>query len=349
MHRTALELAALCGAELVGDPGLRLKGPASLEAAEPDDISYFGHVRYAKELSATRAGALIVPRSLTVDGARATLLRCDDPNAAFGRVFEAFGRLPSRPAPGVHPTAVFGRDVVLGAQVAIGPYCLVGDGAVLGDGVVLHSHVVVGPNARIGAATELRSFVTLYDGVSLGARCVVHAGTVIGADGFGFDPVLGRAGLERWDKIPHGGTVEIADDVEIGANCAIDRGRFEATRIGRGAKLDNLVHVAHNVQVGANVLLIAQVGIAGSSKVGDGAVLAGQAGLSTHLEVGPGARVGPASAVFENLAPDQDYMGYWAQPRRDWLKQLAQIKKLGELMERVRELEKRLENQGGRA
>jgi UDP-3-O-[3-hydroxymyristoyl] glucosamine N-acyltransferase len=349
MHRTALELAALCGAELVGDPELRLKGPASLEAAEPDEISYFGHVRYRKELAATRAGALIVPRSLPVEGARATLLRCDDPNAAFGRVFEVFGRLPSRPAPGVHSTAVLGRDVVLGAQVAIGPYCIVGDGAVLGDGVVLHSHVVVGPKVRLGAATELRSFVTLYDGVSLGARCVVHAGTVIGADGFGFDPVLGRAGLERWDKIPHGGTVEIADDVEIGANCTIDRGRFEATRIGRGAKLDNLVHVAHNVQVGAHVLLIAQVGIAGSSRIGEGAVFAGQAGLSTHLEVGAGARIGPASAVFENLGPNQDYMGYWAQPRRDWLRQLAQIKKLGELFERVRELEKRLENQGGRA
>jgi UDP-3-O-[3-hydroxymyristoyl] glucosamine N-acyltransferase len=344
-----MELAALCGAELVGNPELRLKGPASLEAAEPDDISYFGHVRYRKELAATRAGALVVPRALVVEDLGVTLLRCDDPNAAFGRVFEAFGRLPQRPQPGIHPTAVLGRDVVLGAQVAVGPYCIVGDGAVLGDGVLLHPHVYVGARVRIGAASELHSFVSLYDGVSLGARCIVHSGAVIGADGFGFDAVLGRAGLERWDKIPHGGTVEIADDVEIGANSAVDRGRFEATRIGRGAKLDNLVHVAHNVQVGAHVLLIAQVGIAGSSKIGAGAVFAGQAGLSTHLEVGPGARVGPASAVFEDLDGNQDYMGYWAQPRRDWLRQLAQIKKLGELFARVRELEKRLENQGERA
>src|SRR5262249_7111068 len=152
--------------------------------------------------------------------------------------------------------------------------------------VVLQAGVVVGARTSIGAACELGANVVLCDGVSLGARCIVHAGTVIGADGFGFDPVLGPHGIERWDKVPQGGTVAIEDDVEIGANCTIDRGRFAATRIGRGSKLDNLVHVGHNVQVGEHVLLIAQVGIAGSTTIGRGAVIAGQAGVGPQLEIG---------------------------------------------------------------
>lgn len=342
MHRTAKELAALCGAELSGDPERLVRGPASLEAAGPDDISYFGHVRYRKGLAATRAGVLIVPRGLDAPGVTATLLRCEDPNGAFARVFEAFGRLPTRPAPGVHPTAVLGLGVELGANVAIGAYCVVGDGARLGADVALHPHVVVGPRARVGAGTELRSFVSLYDGVSLGERCLVHSGVVIGADGFGFDPVAGAGGLERWDKIPHGGTVEIGDEVEIGANSCVDRGRFEATRIGRGVKIDNLVHVGHNVQVGAHSLLIAQVGIAGSAKLGAGVVVAGQAGVSPHVEVGPGARIAPGSKVFENIPAGSDWGGFWARPRGEWLRNQAHAHKLTKLVERVRALEKRL-------
>ena len=350
-----MDLAALCGAELIGDPLLRIDAPASLEAAGPNEISFFGHARYAKELASTRAGALVVPRALDVKDCAATLLRCVNPNAAFTQVLTAFGRLPARPAPGVHPTALIGRDAELGDGVSIGAYCVVGEGARIGAGAVLHSHVVVGPRATVGAHSELRSFVTLYDGVTLGARCLLHAGAVIGADGFGFDPRIGRGGLEGWDKVPHGGTVELGDDVEVGANACIDRGRFEATRVGRGAKLDNLVHVGHNVQVGEHVLLIAQVGIAGSTKVGAGAVLAGQVGVNTHIEIGPGARVAPGSNVWHSIEGGRDYGGYWALPRGEWMRNQAHMNRISELAERVRalektlakNLEKRLENEQG--
>ncbi len=345
MQRTAQELAALCGAELYGDPERIVRGTSSLESAGPEHVSFFGHTRYGKELAQTRAGVLVVPSELKAPGVEATLLRCARPNEAFARIFEVFGCLPTRPAPGLHPTVVIGADVEIGEGVSIGAYCVLGDGARVGAHTVLHSHVVLGRRASVGEHSELRPFVSLYDGVTLGARCLVHSGSVIGADGFGFDPVVGRTGLERWDKVPHGGTVEIGDDVEIGANCCIDRARFEATRLGAGTKLDNFVHVAHNVQVGRNVLLIAQVGIAGSTRIGDGAVLAGRVAVNTHIEVGPGARVAPGANVWHSIEGGRDYGGYWALPRGEWMRNQAHMNKLSELVARVRALEKQLEQQ----
>ncbi|MCY3000860.1 MAG: UDP-3-O-(3-hydroxymyristoyl)glucosamine N-acyltransferase [Planctomycetota bacterium] len=339
-HRTLQELAALCGASLEGDSALRIKGPAALLEAEADDISFYGHVRYAKELAQTRAKALVVPRGLKVEREGLSLLRADDANRAFERVLEAFDRLPSRPRPGVHPSAVIGSGVVLGDDVAIGAGCVLGDGVRLGVGVALHPGVVLSRNVTVGDGSELRSGVVAYDGVTIGARCLIHAGAVIGSDGFGFDPQLGPRGIERWNKAPHAGTVVIEDDVEIGANTCIDRGRFSATRIGRGAKLDNLVHVGHNVQIGEHALLIAQVGIAGSSRIGRAAILAGQSGVSTHLEIGDGARIGPASSVFENVPAGADYMGYWARPKSEFMRTLALERRLGEVLERLKRLEK---------
>jgi UDP-3-O-[3-hydroxymyristoyl] glucosamine N-acyltransferase len=339
-HRTLRELAALCGASLEGDPDMLVRGPAALTEAEPDEISFFGHVRYARELAATRARALVVPRSLAVPREGVALLRCDDANRAFERILEVFERLPRRPTAGVHPSAVIGAGVQLGADVAIGANCVIGDGVVLGARVALHPGVVLSRNVHVGEDSELRSCVVAYDGISIGARCLIHAGTVLGSDGFGFDPVVGPRGFEGWNKAPHAGTVVIEDDVEIGANCAIDRGRFSATRIGRGAKLDNLVHVAHNVQVGEGALLIAQVGVAGSTRIGRGAILAGKAGISTHLTIGDGARIGPASSVFEDVPPGADYMGWWARPKGEYMRTLALERKLGEMAERLKKLER---------
>jgi UDP-3-O-[3-hydroxymyristoyl] glucosamine N-acyltransferase len=340
IDRTLGELAEICGAELVGDPRVRIKGPASLAEAEPDDLSFFGHLRYQKELEATRAAAVVVPRGLAVSRPDVARLVADDANAAFELAIRSFDRLPRRPPPGVHPTAVIAPDAELGRDVAIGAYCVVGEGASIGDGAALHAHVVVSRGARIGAGTEIRSHVTLYDGVTIGARCLIHAGAVIGSDGFGFDPVVGAGGLERWAKVPQAGTVVIGDEVEIGANSTVDRGRFRATRIASGAKLDNLVHVGHNVEVGEHALLIAQVGVAGSTRIGRGAVLAGQCGISTHLEIGAGARVGPGSKVFEDLEAGRDYMGFWAMPKPEYLRAVAGFRRLAELEKRVRELER---------
>jgi UDP-3-O-[3-hydroxymyristoyl] glucosamine N-acyltransferase len=338
-HRTLSELAEICGAACEGDGSRVIRGPAALLDAASDQISFFGHERYQRELEATRAGALVVPLDIAVSRRDVALLRCADANASFAAIVRSFGLVPAKPAPGVHPTAVVHSSAKLGRGVAIGAHCVIGAEVSLGDDVALHPHVVVGNRVSIGAHTEINPQVTLYDGVSIGARCIVHAGAVIGADGFGFDPVVGQAGFERWDKVPQCGTVVIEDEVEIGANCTIDRGRFAATRIGRGSKLDNLVHVAHNVQLDEHVLLIAQVGIAGSSNIGRGAVIAGQGGVAPQVEVGAGARVAAASAVFESVPAGADYMGYWAQPRREWMRTRARLDKLGDLVARVKRLE----------
>jgi UDP-3-O-[3-hydroxymyristoyl] glucosamine N-acyltransferase len=170
----------------------------------------------------------------------------------------------------------------------------------------------------------------------------VHAGAVIGADGFGFDPVIGAKGLERWDKVPQGGTVVIEDEVEIGANCTVDRGRFAATRIGRGSKLDNLVQVGHNVQMGEHVLVVSQAGIAGSAVIGRGVVLAGQSGIAPHLDIGAGARIGGGSSVFENVPAGADYIGYWARPKVEFMRTMTQVARLSDLVARVMALEEKL-------
>ncbi len=355
-YRTLQELADLCGASLElcgaplkGDAHARIRGAAALAEAAQDEISFYGHARYQRELAATHAGALVVPRGLAVARKDIALLRSDDANRAFECVLAAFERLPRRPTPGVHASAIVSPSASIAPSAAIGAHCVIGDDARIGAGAALHAHVVVSHGASVGAASELFDHVVLYDGVQVGARCTIHAGAVLGSDGFGFDPVLGAQGLERWSKVAHGGSVIVEDEVEIGANCAIDRGRFGATRIGRGSKLDNLVHVGHNVQIGEHVLLIAQVGVAGSTTIGRGAVLAGQTGVAPQLEIGAGARIGGGSAVFENVPAGEDWMGIWAQPKGRFLRQLAQLRRLGELEQRVKQLERALELRTGDA
>jgi UDP-3-O-[3-hydroxymyristoyl] glucosamine N-acyltransferase len=197
--------------------------------------------------------------------------------------------------------------------------------------------VKLGPLVKIGADSVLHFGVVLYHGVELGERCLVHAGSVIGSDGFGFEPTR-----DGWEKVPQCGTVVVGDDVEIGANCAIDRGRFEATRIGNGVKLDNLVHLAHNVVVEDGALLVAQVGVAGSSRIGKRAVLAGQAGVVGHVEIGPGARIAAQSGVSRDVPAGEDQFGSPAREKGEAFRLHALYGKLPELFQRVRDLERRL-------
>jgi UDP-3-O-[3-hydroxymyristoyl] glucosamine N-acyltransferase len=342
IQRTASELAELCDAVLEGDGGRVLVGPAGLTEARADQVSFVRSARHVRELEHTRAGAVIVPFDVRSPRADLALLRCQDPSRAFSRVVEAF-RLPlPRPAPGVHASAVLEADVRLGAGASVGALCHLGAGVELGERVVLHPGVVIGPGARIGADSELHSGVVLYDGVELGRRCLVHAGTVIGSDGFGFDPTP-----TGWEKVPQCGTVVIGDDVEIGANCAIDRGRFEATRIGNGVKLDNLVHVAHNVVIEEGALLIAQVGVAGSARIGARAILAGQAGIAGHVEIGPGARLAAQSGVAKDVPAGEDQFGSPSREKGEAFRLIALYGKLPELFQRVRKLERTLERDGG--
>ncbi len=338
ISRTLAELATLCGAVVDGDAQRVVDGPASLAEAGPREISFLANPRYQPQFQTTRAAAVLV----TADCARArpdlALLRCKDPSRAFTAVVQAFVPPPAPAPAGVHPRAWVDPTAAVDPTASVGPLCSVGAGAVIGAGAVLHASVSVGANARIGPDTHLHPAVVVYPGVVIGARCIVHGGTVLGPDGFGFEPTA--AG---WDKIPQCGTVVIEDDVEIGANVTIDRARFGATRIGRGVKIDNLVHVAHNVVVEENALLIAQVGIAGSSRVGKRAILAGQVGVTGHVTIGHGARVGAQSGISHDLPDGSEYFGSPARPKIEMIRQLALAAKLPEIQSRLRAIERRLE------
>ena len=334
---TVLKIAQICGATVEGDGSRKVTGPASLGEARSDEISFLAHSKYRALLKETAAAAVLVSKHEERTRPNLTFVRCENPGQAFTKVVEAFIEELPGPQPGVHPSAIIHESAVVADNVSIGPLCSVGPLATIGAGVVLHSHVVVGTGVTVGADTEIHPQVTLYARTVVGQRCLIHSGSVIGSDGFGFDPTP-----EGWVKVPQVGSVEIGDEVEIGAGCTIDRGRFGPTRIGAGSKLDNQVHMGHNVEIGAGSLLVAQVGIAGSAQLGKGVIVGGQTGVGGHVVVGDGARVGGQSAVFGDLEGGADYLGYPAEPRALSLRRLANTRKLTPLFERVRELEKKI-------
>jgi UDP-3-O-[3-hydroxymyristoyl] glucosamine N-acyltransferase len=335
--RTLSELADLCGAVLQGDGTRVVEGPASLAEASSRHISLFSSPRYRADLDATKAAAVVVAEDLPAPREDLALLRCKDPNRAFTAIIRAF--LEDEPAPpaGVHESAIVDATAQIAASASIGPLCWIGPGVSIGERAVLAGMITLGRDASVGAETTLHCGVHAYARVTIGARCIVHSGTVLGSDGYGFEPTR-----EGWAKIPQVGTVVVEDDVEIGANCTIDRGRFGATRIGRGAKLDNLVHIAHNVIVGEAALVIAQVGIAGSAKIGKRVILAGQVGVSGHVTIGDGARIGAQSGAIGDVPPGVDWMGTPARARPDVLRSWTLTLKLPELNQRVRDLERKL-------
>jgi UDP-3-O-[3-hydroxymyristoyl] glucosamine N-acyltransferase len=337
MNRSLSELAELCRATLEGEGDRCVSGPAGLAEAGPEHVSFLANPKYADQLNATRAGAVIVARDQMVEREDLNLLRCDRPNAAFTAVVEAFAAGHPRPDYGRSAAAWVDPSAELGEGVQLAPGSFVGAGARIGARTVLHPGAVVGPECTVGEDCELHSCAVLYPRVVLGDRCLLHAGAVVGADGFGFEPT--PAG---WIKVPQCGTVELGDDVELGAQSCVDRGRFGATRIGSGTKIDNLVHVAHNVQIGANVVLAAQAGISGSSTLEDWVVLGGQTGVAGHTRLAAGVRMAGGSGAFGDLTEPGDYSGTPARPHRENLKRLAAPARLERMERRLRALERRL-------
>jgi len=335
---TLSEIAALVGGTIQGEREGTITGVASVEEAEPGDLVFAESARFLAAALSSRATAILTtPETAAAfpDLARPLLLVAD-PRAAFVRVLEAFA--PSmNAAPGIHPSAHIGTDVRLGAEIHIGADVTVGDDVILGDRVHLLPGTRIGDGCEIGDETILFPNVVLYPRVRIGKRCRLHAGCVIGADGFGYIPV-GMA----LKKVPHLGTVEIGDDVEMGANCCVDRAKTGATVVGPGTKLDNLVHVGHNARVGASCLLIAQVGIAGSATLGNGVILAGQSGVVDHVTLGDGVRVAAQSGVIGNVPAGQTVTGFPARPHAKKMREYAAAAELPEALKRLRALEKRL-------
>ena len=333
---TVEQLAVLVRGRVVGDGNVSIRSARPVSEAGEGDITFIDDERYAKMLRASPASAAIVGphfRRTSPADRELPVIEVEDPRSAFVAVRSHLkGNVRPRWT-GIHPQACVSSSARIGQGVAVHAFAYVGEDAVIGDGTTLEPGAVVGDGCVIGRECRLHPHAVLYEGVTLGDRVEIHSGTVIGADGFGY-----RMAEGRHVKIPQTGIVEVGDDVEIGSNCAIDRGTFEATVIGEGSKIDNLVMIGHNNRIGKHNLLCGQVGIAGSCKTGDYVVMAGQAGIKDHTEIGDRAVVGAQAGVHRAVPGGQQVLGSPAIPVREQRRIFQMIAKLPELNRQLREL-----------
>lgn len=332
-------LAEHLGAELAGDSGSELYRAAPLESASEGEVSFLARRKYLPYLSATRATAVLVSRGvgeLEVVPRGTALLWVDDAHAALAETLTLLYPETRREG-AIAPTAVLEPGVELGEDVGIGPHTVVGAGAKLGDGVRIGANCVIGEGCELGAGTEINNLVCVYPDTVIGVDCIIHSGAQIGVDGFGY--VVQEDG---YLKIPQVGRCVIEDNVEIGANTCIDRGSVGETRIGAGTKIDNLVHIAHNVSIGRSSIIVAQVGIAGSTTVGDGVAIGGQVGIIDHLNIGDRAKIAAGSGIGEDVPAGETWFGFPARQRTQAMRASLATLKLPQLIRRVQRLEKLL-------
>ncbi len=335
------DLAARIGAKLAGDADPLVSGIAPIETAGPGQVTFLANPRYARFARDSSAAAIIAKEK--IPGANAAFLLTENPYDSFARALTLF-HPADRPPPGISDRASVDPSARVGQDVTVSPFVVVGEGAEVGDRSVLYPGVYVGRKTRIGPDCTIYPNVVLYQDVRVGARVILHAGCVIGSDGFGFAP-----NPEGFRKIPQVGTVEIEDDVEIGANTTVDRATVGVTRIRRGTKLDNLIQVGHNVVIGADTVIAAQAGISGSAKIGNRVMIGGQAGLAGHLEVEDGVLLGAKCGVADSLrsAESRTWSGVPAMPHSTWLRMSVLLPRLPDLFRRVKRLEERRTPRGG--
>ncbi|MCC6245728.1 MAG: UDP-3-O-(3-hydroxymyristoyl)glucosamine N-acyltransferase [Gemmatimonadaceae bacterium] len=334
---TAADVALHVGGTLMGDPTVVVRGIAPLDRAQPDELSFFAHARYAAWYAQTRAGVVLVSPALAeASGAPLVRIVVDKPVEAMVALLERFHRRVPRPA-GVHATALVAPTATLGANVTVEAYAVIEDHVTIEDGSWIGAHVVVGHGSTLGRDVRVHAGAVLYAFVEVGDRVLIHAGARIGREGFGFLP--GPDGLKR---IPHVGRCVLEHDVEIGANSCVDRGSVDDTVIGAGTKIDNLVHVAHNVRIGKMCFLISQVGVAGSTRIEDGVQLGGQVGIAGHVTIGARASVGAQGGVISDVPAGETWSGYPARPHKEALRAHAALLRLAKI---VRPLEQLLQRE----
>ena len=334
---TTAQIAELCGGELEGDATRIITGANALPAARETDLSFLANSKASAAALSSYAGCLLVPSSFQHSGPW-SLIRAADPRAAFARAVLALYP-KTRRAPQVHSTAIIAASATLAADSFIGPYVVIGEEVRIGSRCSIGAGSSIGNRVTIAEETTIHPNVTIYDNVQIGARAILHSGCVIGADGFGF-----TLSLDHYEKFPQIGAVEIGDDVELGANCCIDRAALGVTRIDDGTKLDNLIHVAHNCTIGKHVVIAAQAGFSGSVTVGDYAVIGGQAGVGEKAKIAAKAVVGGKSGILtsQQIGAGEPVWGIPARPLRQHLKGLANVARLAGLRNEIRELKKKV-------
>ena len=338
METTVSELARLVGGEVEGCPETVIRGVAPVGYASESDVVLAENERYFRSALDSSAACIVVGSKLTGDCRGKSVIRVPDPGEAFAVVLGFFKPEEILPPAGIGPGAVVSRGVALGAGVAVGANCFIGEGSEIGDGCVLFPGVHIGDHVTVGAGTRMYPGVSIYSRCSIGANVILHSGVVIGADGFGYRPCTG--GLS---KLPHVGTVVIEENVEIGANSAVDRAKFGATTIGSGTKIDNLVHIAHNVKVGRNCVIVALSGVAGSVEIGDRVTLAAQSGVSDHVRIEDDSIVAARAGVIGDVKKASVVSGFPARNHGVEKRAQATWLRLPEMMERIRVLESELE------
>jgi UDP-3-O-[3-hydroxymyristoyl] glucosamine N-acyltransferase len=339
MPKTLSDIADLLNVPLGANRTRTITGVNSLKDASSTEISYLSSEAHTHAFQATRAAAVIVQQNLNLPGNSSTLiLPVDDAELAFAKVLELFAPPIPRPPTGVHHTAFVAASASVAEGARIGPGVFVGDNCIIGKNVVLHHNVYVSSDVTLGDDCEFFPNVVVRERISIGNRVVIHAGSVLGTDGFGY----------RWDgakhaKLPQIGTVIIEDDVEIGSCVCIDRAKFAATRVGRGTKIDNLVQIGHNVQIGPHCIIVGQAGLAGSATLGAGVVLGGQSAVRDHIHMGDGSMLAACSGVMEDVDPKSIVSGLPALPHRQSLREQAALRRLPNLVVEVRKLKEELE------
>ncbi|MDO8488529.1 MAG: UDP-3-O-(3-hydroxymyristoyl)glucosamine N-acyltransferase [Candidatus Omnitrophota bacterium] len=336
MQKTLTEIAKFIGGQVIGDGNILITGVSGIKEAADGDITFLANPKYSSLMDKTHAAAIVT----CADAQKTTkpVIVIDNPSLAFAKIISMFMPDEVGHPKRIDPTVMMGKNVTLGAGVAIGPYTVIEDDVTIGDNTIIYASCYIGHHTKIGAKTLIYPHVSIRERVDIGARVIIHSGTVIGSDGFGFATIKGIH-----HKIPQVGTVEIGDDVEIGANVTIDRARFDRTIIGRGTKIDNLVQIAHNVVIGENSLIVAQVGISGSTIIGNSVILGGQAGLVGHITVGDNAIVTAQTGVAKSVPADTMVSGYPARPFMTTQRVNASLQNLPKLFDLVKELKKKIE------
>ncbi len=341
MEFSANQIASLVNGEVEGDGEVKISTFAKIEEGHAGAISFLANPKYSQYIYTTGSSAVLVRKDFVPEApVAATLIRVDDPYGTVAQLLTMVNQMINPPKTGIEQPVFIAEGVDVPHDAYIGAFAYIGKNVTLGKGVQIYPQVYIGDGVTIGDGTTLYSGVKVYYGCHIGKRCIIHSGAVIGADGFGFAPVDGE-----YRKIPQLGNVELADDVEIGANTTVDRATMGSTRIHHGVKLDNLIQIAHNVEVGESTVMAAQAGIAGSTKIGRQCMIGGQVGLAGHIHMGDGAQIAAQSGTQKDIAPGARLFGSPAMDLREYGRQAVMIKNLPSMMKKLRDIEQQLKKQ----